>query len=145
MTIRNMTIEDYSGAFSLWRKTPGVYTLKIDDSRGRIEKLINSNRENCFVAEDKGKIIGTILCGCDGRWGTIYHLCVDVRYRNKGIGKSLLKSVTRQLEIMNVTRVNLIAWKNNVLGNRFWENNGFVCRDDVNYYNYLINKENIFE
>ena len=42
-----------------------------------------------------------------------------------------------------ISKVNLIAFKQNEIGNRFWQSLGWKYCDNVNYYEYVLNEENI--
>lgn len=60
------------------------------DSQENIAGFLERNPNLSFVAVANGKIIGTVLCGHDGRRGYIYHVMVSDAYRNQGIGKALV-------------------------------------------------------
>ena len=60
--------------------------------------FLNRNPTTCFVAVEDDKIIGTILCGHDGRRGYIYHLAVAEEYRRKGIASQLLLNACEALK-----------------------------------------------
>ena len=49
----------------------------------------------------------------------------------------------RALQSEQINKVNLIAFKKNELGNQFWREEGWKMRDDVNYYDFVLNDENI--
>ncbi len=42
-----------------------------------------------------------------------------------------------------VSKVTLIAFKENQVGNVFWKSLGWTQREDVNYYDLILNEENI--
>ena len=88
--IRIMTMEDYDGVKALWMKIKGFGIRSIDDSREGVERFIKRNPTTSVVAVEDGKIVGSILCGHDGRRGCLYHVCVDAEYRMRGIGKSMV-------------------------------------------------------
>ena len=93
--IRIMTIHDYDMVYSLWLSCSGMGLNNIDDSREGIERFLNRNPETCFVAENNdGEIIGSVLCGNDGRRGYIYHTAVSPRYQQHGIGRELVSNVS---------------------------------------------------
>ena len=73
--IRTMTIDDYDGVATLWKTIKGFGIRSIDDSKEGVERFIKRNPTTSVVAEEDGKIIGSILCGHDGRRGTLYHVC----------------------------------------------------------------------
>ena len=138
--IRVMTIKDYDGIYDLWINTPGMGLNSTDDSREGIDKYLKRNPTSSFVAEDDGKIIGVIMSGHDGRRGYIHHTAVLPGYRNQGIAKKLVDSAMNALDIEGVNKVALVAFERNEIGNGFWENIGFVVRDDLVYRNKNIHE-----
>ena len=62
------------------------------------------------VAVEDGKIVGSILCGHDGRRGTLYHVCVDEAYRMHGIGKSMVVACMEALVEEQINKVTIIAF-----------------------------------
>lgn len=140
--IRVMTIDDYDGVYNLWINTPGMGLNSTDDSREGIEKYIKRNPTSCFVAEDNDKIVGVIIAGHDGRRGYIYHTAVLPAYRKQGIAKRLVDSAMSALDAEGINKVALVAFKKNELGNGFWENIGFINRDDLVYRNKNIHELN---
>ena len=133
MTIRKMITDDYDGVYSLWINTPGMGLNTTDDSREGIAKYLARNPDTCFVAENGGEIIGVILSGHDGRRGFIYHTAVKISERNNGIGHALVESAMTALKNEGVTKVALVAFAKNEIGNTFWENLGFSSRTDLTY------------
>jgi len=143
MEIRLMTIDDYEAAFSLWTSTPGVGMRSLDDSREGIARYLARNPTSCFVAAEAGEVVGTILCGHDGRRGYIYHAMVANAHRRRGIGKLLIEAGLDALRAEGVTRAALVAFRDNEKGNAFWEAMGFSRRDDLNYWNLGLDERNV--
>ena len=132
--IRKMDIKDYSKIINLWKNTVGVGLSGKDDSKKSIKIFLEKNPNICFVAELKnGEIIGTIMAGNDGRRWHIYHLMVRNEYRKNGIGKKLLEKAENGLKKEGIRKIFLVVFKNNKSGNKFWENNGYKIRKDLNY------------
>lgn len=140
--IRCMRLEDYDQIYILWKSIKGFGIRSVDDSREHIERFLKRNPETSFVAEEKGKIIGTLLCGHDGRTGCFYHVCVEESYRNQGIASKLADAAIKALQKENISKVTLVAFVTNQLGNDFWKKKGWNLREDLNYYDLVINKEN---
>ena len=138
--IRVMNIEDYDGIYDLWINTPGMGLNTTDDSREGIDKYLKRNPTSSFVAEDDGKIIGVIMSGHDGRRGYIHHTAVLPDYRNQGIAKKLVDNAMNALDKEGINKVGLVAFERNEIGNGFWENIGFVVRDDLVYRNKNIHE-----
>ena len=89
--IRAMMIEDYEGVYKLWKQIKGFGIRSIDDSREGLERFLRRNPTTSIVAEEEGEIVGSILCGHDGRRGCFYHVCVAEEHRMKGIGTQMAK------------------------------------------------------
>ena len=141
--IRVMTIEDYDGVKALWMKIKGFGIRSIDDSREGVERFIKRNPTTSVVAVEDGKIVGSILCGHDGRRGCLYHVCVDEAYRMRGIGKAMVVMAMEALKEEGINKVSLIAFTKNDIGNAFWKEIGWTKREDLNYYDFTLNEANI--
>lgn len=141
--IRSMTIEDYDGVYQLWMSIHGFGIRSIDDSREGVERFLKRNPDISTVAVSDGRIVGSILCGHDGRRGCFYHVCVHEAYRKRGIGKALAVACMRALQAEQINKVNLIAFKSNQVGNHFWKGEGWTFREDLNYYDFTLNEANI--
>ena len=136
--IRKMTIDDYDKVYDLWINTAGMGLNNVDDSREGIDKFLRRNPTTCFVAEKDSCIIGVILGGHDGRRGYIYHTTVREECRKQGIGKALAESVMQAFKDEGISKVALVVFEKNELGNKFWEQLDFVERTDLVYRNKNI-------
>lgn len=143
VSIRVMTVEDYEEVHTLWMGIRGFGIRSIDDSRDGVVRFVRRNPTTSMVAVADEKIIGAILCGHDGRRGCLYHVCVQENYRKHGIGQQMVKACLKALEEEKINKVNLIAFQKNEVGNRFWQGLGWDFREDVNYYECVLNKENV--
>ncbi|WP_277934927.1 GNAT family N-acetyltransferase [Parablautia intestinalis] len=143
MEIRSMMIDDYDGVYALWMSIKGFALRSLDDSREGVERFLKRNPGNSVVAIEDGKIVGSILCGHDGRRGCLYHVCVHEAYRMRGIGKSMVVYCMKELEKEQISKVSLIAFTVNDIGNAFWKEIGWTRREDLNYYDFVLNKKNI--
>lgn len=141
--IRVMTVEDYSRVYDLWMSIQGFGIRSIDDSKEGIEKFIKRNPTTSVVAVCEGKVVGAILCGHDGRRGCFYHVCVAKDYRKHGIGKQMAAFAMKALQAEGINKVSLIAFKSNTVGNKFWGKVGWTKREDINYYDFTLNEDNI--
>jgi len=77
--ISSFTARDYEKAFTLWKSCEGI-VLSTADSKSNIESFLHRNPDTSFVAYDGEILIGTVLCGSDGRRGYIYHLAIHPKY-----------------------------------------------------------------
>lgn len=141
--IREMKIEDYEGVKALWLSIKGFAIRSLDDSREGVSRFLKRNPGASVVAVEDGKIVGAILCGHDGRRGCLYHVCVAQEYRMRGIGKEMVVFCMEALKAEKINKVSLIAFTANDIGNAFWKQIGWTKREDLNYYDFTLNWENI--
>ena len=141
--IRVMKIDDYEQVYALWKKIQGFGIRSIDDSREGVERFLKRNPSTSVVAEKDGRIVGSILCGHDGRRGCLYHVCVDEAYRRHGIGREMVVFAMKALQREQINKVSLIAFTKNDIGNAFWNTIGWTERLDLNYYDFTLNEKNI--
>ena len=141
--IREMNKEDYDGVKSLWMTISGFGIRSIDDSRDGVERFIRRNPTTSIVAEKDGEIVGTILCGHDGRNARFYHVCVREGCRRQGIGKAMVVAAMKELQEQKISCVSLVAYTHNEIGNQFWHRAGWKLRKDLNTYDFILNEENI--
>ena len=143
MQIQVMTIDDYEEVHKLWMTIKGFAIRSVDDSKEGVERFIRRNPTTSVVARCDGKIVGAILCGHDGRRGCLYHVCVHPDYRRRGIGKEMVVSCMNALKMEKISKVSLIAFTKNDIGNAFWNTIGWTKREDLNYYDFVLNEDNI--
>ncbi len=133
--IRAMDIDDYEAVYNIWMNTPGMGLNTIDDSREGIEKYLKRNPTTCFVAVCDEYVVGVIIAGHDGRRGYVYHTAVLMEYRNRGIAAKLVEAAMDALKAEGISKVALVAFAKNEIGNEFWEARDFSLRTDLNYRN----------
>lgn len=143
VTVRSMQIEDYDQVYALWMTIHGFSIRTIDDSREGVERFLKRNPGISVVAEMDGRVVGAILCGHDGRRGCLYHVCVHEAYRMNGIGRAMVVHCMNALQQEGINKVSLIAFTKNDIGNAFWKQIGWTKREDLNYYDFVLNQKNI--
>jgi len=90
MEIKELTIKNCEEVLSLWQSTEGVGLDRDVDTKERIGIYLQRNPGLSFAAFEKGKVLGAVLCGHDGRRGYLHHLTVAEAHRNEGIGTALV-------------------------------------------------------
>ncbi len=131
--IREMKIGDYEHMIALWKRTAGI-GLSDADTRENIQRFLERNPGLSFVCESGKAIVGTVLCGHDGRGGYIYHLAVDDARRKQGLGKQLMASALGKLRLQGIAKCHLFLYSNNENAMRFYENTGWVRRGNLLIY-----------
>lgn len=127
-------------ALQLWRDTPGVFLHDNgEDSEEGIAIFLKRNKGFSFIAlNGDHQIIGAMLCGHDGRRGFIHHLVVSTHYRNKGIGKQLMKMGFTKLQDRGILKCLLFVLKDNNHAIAFYGKNGWNEENRINTYSKII-------
>ncbi|MBQ1901856.1 MAG: GNAT family N-acetyltransferase [Lachnospiraceae bacterium] len=141
--VRQMTMNDYAKVHDLWMKIHKFGIRSIDDSEEGVQRFLQRNPTTSVVAEYNDEIVGSILCGHDGRTASFYHVCVQEEFRNQGIGKQMVLACMKALEKEHVNKISLVAFKDNEIGNQFWNEEGWEKREDLNLYDFVLNKANL--
>lgn len=142
LIIRVMTLDDYEKVYALWMTIHGFAMRGIDDSKEGVARFLRRNTTTSMVAYMDGELVGAILCGHDGRRGSLYHVCVKEAYRQHGIGQKMVEACLAALKEEQINKVSLIAFSDNEVGNHFWQGLGWKLRADVNYYECVLNEKN---
>ncbi|MGH7203998.1 MAG: GNAT family N-acetyltransferase [Candidatus Levyibacteriota bacterium] len=95
MQIRPVVISDYPKLVAFWKAN---YLLTPLDEYKRIKLFLGKNKDLSILAEENGKIIGTVLGSFDGRRGSLQKIVVKKDQRGNGIGQILVKEVVKKLD-----------------------------------------------
>lgn len=117
--IRAFDSTDYDAAYALWRAIPGV-GLSGADERAPIEAFLRRNPGTSFVAVDGDRVVGTILCGHDGRRGLVHHLVTAPSHRRRGIARTLLRAGLGALAREGIAKCHILVFRDNDAGRDFW-------------------------
>lgn len=111
MRLREFRLDDYDAVMALWQNAgPGI-GISRSDGKEEIRKKLLRDPDLFLLAEEEGRIIGSVIGGFDGRRGIIYHLAVEESYRRQGIGKRLMDEVERRLAVKGCLRCYLLVKK----------------------------------
>jgi ribosomal protein S18 acetylase RimI-like enzyme len=130
LEIREFKILDYDAAMSLWTSNAGVGLSSADD-KDQLEQMLDRNPGLSKVVVDDQRVVGTILCGHDGRRGYLYHLCIDAKHRRRGLASKLVDTCVAELRKMGIQKCHLFVFSGNESGQAFWRNGGWQTRKDI--------------
>lgn len=138
--IREMTIQDYERMIGLWSEIDGL-ALSEADSRANIEMYLTRNKGLSYVYEVEGEVVGTILCGHDGRRGYIYHVAVSPKFRNRRIGVQLVELSLDKLKEEGIDKCHIFVLDDNEVGSQFWSKIGWAKRSGFAVYSKDVVEE----
>jgi len=125
-----MTIADYDQVYALWQACEGVGLSAADEPQA-IRAYLERNPGLSAVALDGGRVVGTVLCGHDGRRGYIHHLAVAQSHRRRGIGRALVERILSALMAQGIQKCHLFVFGENRQAIAFWERVGFSQRVEL--------------
>ncbi|MCI0497990.1 MAG: GNAT family N-acetyltransferase [Thermoplasmata archaeon] len=110
--VRGFTMDDYDEVMSLWERCDAERKPKGRDAREAVERQLGLGTAIYLVAEDGGRIVGTVFATHDGRRGWINRLVVDQDRRRRGIGTMLVREAERRLDAagIDITAVHVWEW-----------------------------------
>ncbi|MEJ2238124.1 MAG: GNAT family N-acetyltransferase [Gemmatimonadales bacterium] len=134
--IREFRESDAESTIALWRTTEWASVSEADSPK-HIAKFLARNPGCSWVAEERGVLVGTVLCGHDARRGYIYHLVVDAHRRESGIGRDLLEKALDSLRSHGVAKCHAIVLDGNPAAELFWTRLGWQ-KQPTSQYSMLL-------
>lgn len=128
--IAPMTADDYDEVLELWRTTAGV-GLGVGDEREAVAASLARNPGLSLVARRGDALVAAVLCGHDGRRGSINHLAVVPSERGRGLGRELVERCLAGLADEGIGKCNIVVYGRNADGLSFWRAMGWTQRDDL--------------
>jgi ribosomal protein S18 acetylase RimI-like enzyme len=133
VVIREMTTGDYDGALAQWQAAPGVAVTSADTREG-VAAFLERNPSLSSVALDGNAVVGTVLCGHDGRRGYLSHLAVADNHRRSGVGRKLVQRSIELLDESGIEKCHLLVFRENELALSFWKGAGWVPRVELELF-----------
>ena len=121
--IRECVRDDCSAVLDLWHKAEAIPSAT--DTLEQLGRLVDENSGLFLVAEEGGRLIGTIIGGWDGWRGNIYRLAVAPELRRRGVADSLVAEVERRLRAKGARRVTALVVKSEDHAMAFWQAAGY--------------------
>jgi len=132
--IRELRSEDLEDALNLWKISFAAGFSSSFDKRDVLERYLIRNpglSTAAFVKDNR--LIGALLCGHDGRRGSIYHTAVYPDYRGMNIGRKMEARALEKLRDEGITTGFLFINVKNPGSKEFWETIGWSVAEEVRY------------
>jgi ribosomal-protein-alanine N-acetyltransferase len=130
LCVRECLPDDLPAALALWRVSPGV-GLSDADEPAALQRFLARNPGLSAVATRGTTLVGTVLCGHDGRRGLIHHLVVAEAERRRGIARALVERASSALHRAAIGKCHLMAFADNAAAHAFWHQVGARRRDEL--------------
>ncbi len=133
--IRLLEEDHIEAALALWRATPHIGLSSADEPE-RLQRFLERNRGCSFVALAGDRVVGTSLCGHDGRRGYLYHVAVAAEWQGNGLGSQLVERSLAALREQGIGKCHAFVFREDPHRERFWEPKGWERRDEIVVYSY---------
>lgn len=102
----------------LWRQAEA--TVSITDAVDDIIRAANASMACLLIAEQDGKIVGSVIGGFDGWRGNVYRLAVHPKYRRQGIARTLVTELESRLVELGAKRITSLVENEHPWATSFW-------------------------
>lgn len=132
LEISAMSAADYDEAMAFWQSLPELGVAPRFDTRERITAYLARNPGLSTIARQSGRVVGTVLCGHDGRRGSLYHVGVAPDLRGQGVAQRMLARSTALLKEAGVGTAFLLTSEDSAAA--FWQHNGWQKAPGITYH-----------
>jgi len=132
--VRAMTESDLDQAIDLWRTAFNAgFSARFDTKPGLVRYLHRNPDLSSVACTEDGKVIGALLCGHDGRRGSIYNVAVAHGFRRQGIGQRMEQRSLAELKKVGINSGFLFVNESNPGSREFWSSIGWSVIPEVKY------------
>jgi ribosomal protein S18 acetylase RimI-like enzyme len=107
----------------LWAEAEAEPT-STDDAAG-VVALLSHDADALIVAEERDRIVGTVIAGWDGWRGSVYRLTVAPTHRRRGLGRALVDLAEERLGSLGARRLQTIVVETDDRATAFWPSTGW--------------------
>jgi ribosomal protein S18 acetylase RimI-like enzyme len=130
-TIREARAGDVEAILALWQAAGSGPS--ITDTPEHLRILTAQSADLFVIAEDEGKLVGSVIGGWDNWRGHIYRLAVHPEFRRRGLARALTSEIERRLRARGARRIYALASVKQEMGVKFWESLPYEKSKDVPY------------
>ena len=164
-TIANVALPHMAGSFSVSREESMWILTSYLIASGIVIPMVGwfskvMGRKNFFMFSIILFTLASALCGFAPNMETMVFARILQGFGGGGLlpvsqaillenfkpqerGKAMAVFCMKALKEEGINKVSLIAFQTNEGGNKFWQKVGWTFREDLNYYDFTLNEENI--
>jgi ribosomal protein S18 acetylase RimI-like enzyme len=123
IVVRRCRQDEVADVVRVWAEADAQPT--VTDDEASVEVLLARDADSLLVAEDEGRIVGTLIAGWDGWRGNLYRIAVVPGHRRRGIATQLVREGEALLQARGALRVSAIVTEHEPHAVAFWSAAGY--------------------
>lgn len=123
IVLREVRNEELADVLNLWREAEA--TVSHTDSIDDVRFAAGGTTSVVLVAEEEGRIVGSVIGGFDGWRGNIYRLAVHPEHQRQGIARRLVSDLEARLAEMGAKRITALVERDHRWATGFWDAVGY--------------------
>ena len=137
ITIRPARTTDAEAVVRLRVRAGNVPT--VTDRVDVVRRLVAMGGERLLVAEEAGRVVGTLIATFDGWRGNLYRLAVAPEARRRGTGLALVREAERKLVAQGAIRIHAGVRGDHAHATSFWASAGYRHHPETRRYTKQLN------
>ncbi|MCU1450754.1 MAG: family acetyltransferase [Acidimicrobiales bacterium] len=121
--IRMCRLDEAADVVRVWAAADAQPT--VTDDAASVAELLTHDPASLLVADEDGRIVGTLIAGWDGWRGNLYRLAVLPDCRRRGIATQLVRDGEGLLRARGAIRLSAIVTEDEAHAVAFWTAAGY--------------------
>ncbi len=133
VTIRTASAADVDGVLAVWEVARSTAADQAD-GREDVLALLERSPDGLLVAENEGRLVGTLVAVWDGWRGSMARLAVLPEHRRRGIAQKLVDAGHERLRAAGAKRVNVLIADTDAGAADLWVGLGYEYQPWIKRY-----------
>jgi ribosomal protein S18 acetylase RimI-like enzyme len=126
VVLREATVADLPAVLEFWKFAAEDTNRADSDSASALERLLERDPSALLLADEDGRIVGSVIAGWDGWRCHLYRFAVHPDRRRRGIGRALLAAAERRFAGFGGHRADAMVLADNVIAHPAWAASGYT-------------------
>ena len=119
IVIRPCRREECPAVLALWERAGAIPSAT--DTLEELRRLVDQQGDGFLVAEEQGRLVGSVIGGWDGWRGNIYRLAVAPEARRHGLARQLVHEAEQVLKAKGARRLSALVKRHEAHAVGFWD------------------------